>query len=67
MQSITWNIDIHLPQPFSRMANLMSLFSFDFLSPDCVSGPVSGSANHYKSVYIWSFGPVVLSLLNLAL
>jgi len=49
------------------MANLMSLFSFDFLSPDCVSGPVSGSANHYKSVYIWSFGPVVLSLLNLAL
>ena len=60
VQSITWNIEIALPKPFSTMENFLSLFSFDFLSPDCLTG----GSSHSKSVYIWTALPVVLTVLN---
>ena len=58
VQSITWNIESNLPDYFLRFMNLLSLFNFDFLSPDCLMLSPS------NSVYIWTCVPVILSGLN---
>jgi len=33
VQSISWNIEVKLPEPFATFQNMLSLVSFDFLSP----------------------------------
>jgi hypothetical protein len=58
VQSVTWSIDISFPSPFDTMLGWLSIFSFDFLSFDCI---VSKS-NHFTSVYLWSSLPVCFAL-----
>jgi len=62
VQSISWNINVELPQPFMGFSQFLGFFSFDFISPDCLFY----HNNEFLSVYIWSLAPIVFSLLNLA-
>jgi hypothetical protein len=60
VQSVAWNLDVVWPPPFSYLINALSLFSFDFLSLECVRK----KADHYTSVYLWAVTPIALSALN---
>ena len=46
VQSVTWNIDVAFPSPFAQAASALSVFSFDFLSLECVFD----DANHFQTV-----------------
>jgi hypothetical protein len=61
VQSIVWNLNIKFPSPFSDLLKALSLFSFDFLSLECVSD----KANQFVSVLLWSIVPIVLVFFNL--
>jgi len=63
VQSITWNINVELPQPFKGFSEFLGIFSFDFISPDCLLY----NNNAFLSVYIWSLAPLIFSLINLAI
>ena len=39
--SISWNLDIKFPAPFSSLLTLMSVFSLDFLALECFNTGVS--------------------------
>jgi hypothetical protein len=36
VQSVSWSLDVKFPSPFKQMLSLLSLFSFDFLSLECL-------------------------------
>ena len=63
VQSIVWNLNIKFPSPFSDLLSALSLFSFDFLSLECVSD----RANQYVSVLLWSGVPIILAIMNLVI
>ena len=57
MQSVTWNLDVVYPYPFSSLLSLLSVFSFEFLSSACMFE----SSSLLSEVYLWSAIPVTLS------
>jgi len=61
IQSVTWNLDVRFPEPFLTMVNALSIFSFDFLSLECVRN----DSNHFTSVLLWSITPIVVALFGL--
>lgn len=60
IQSISWNLDIVFPYPFSDLLEFFSLFSFDFISFDCM---FTSSAEYY-SVVVWSTIPIGFAIIN---
>jgi serine/threonine protein kinase len=60
VQSVTWSLDIRLPEPFASVESLLSIVSFDFLSPDCFFN----KSSEFNSVYLWSLVPLVLAVAN---
>jgi hypothetical protein len=36
VQSVSWSLDVSFPVPFTQMLSLLSVFSFDFLSLECI-------------------------------
>ena len=63
VQSIAWNLNIKFPSPFSDFLSALSVFSFDFLSIECVSD----RANQFVSVLLWSGVPIVLAFFNMVI
>jgi hypothetical protein len=59
VQSVTWSIDVNFPSPFTEMMSALSIFSFDFLSLECLFK----NSNHLLSVYLWSATPVAIAVL----
>jgi hypothetical protein len=57
VQSVSWSIDVTFPSPFSEMMSVLSFFSFDFLSLECLFK----KSNHFLSVYLWSSVPLCLA------
>jgi hypothetical protein len=55
-------LDVSFPSPFKEMLSLLSFFSFDFLSLECIFE----DSNHFTSVYLWSLTPIALALLLVA-
>ena len=60
VQSVAWNLNIKFPSPFSDLISIMSLFSFDFLSLECVND----GTDEFVTVILWSCIPIVLAMLN---
>ena len=60
VQSVSWSIDIVLPEPFASLIKLMSLVSLDFISPDCFFNERS----KFRTVFLWTFIPFILANLN---
>jgi hypothetical protein len=58
IQSVTWSIDVEFPSPFSGMMSAFSVFSFDFLSLECLFN----QSNHFVSVYLWSVTPIAVAV-----
>jgi hypothetical protein len=58
IQSVTWNLDVQYPYPFSSLLSILSIFSFDFISSACM---FPESANLLSEVYMWSAMPAALS------
>ena len=57
--TISWNLSIKFPYPFSEFLALLSFLQFDWLSLDCVSGE-----NSFKTrVYVISFTPIAIAAL----
>jgi hypothetical protein len=48
---------VDFPSPFPELMSLLSVFSFDFLSLECLFK----KSNHFSSVYIWSATPVAVA------
>jgi len=59
IQSSSWNLDLEYPSPFKEMLNVLSIFSLDFLSLDCLFE----NSDHLLSVYVWSAVPIILAAL----
>ena len=57
VQSVSWTIDVPFPYPFSALIDIMSIFSFEFLSMDCLFK----ESNHFTSVQLWSVTPLMLA------
>ena len=47
------------PPAFKAFLQVLSVFTLDFLSPDCAGG----GASFYRTVYVWSAVPAGLSVL----
>lgn len=60
IQSVQWSVGIPFPSVFQAFLRILSLLSFDFLSPQCFTN----SNSYYITTLIWSFGPIFLTLLN---
>jgi hypothetical protein len=60
VSTLSWNLNITFPEPMSSFLSLLSFFSFDFVSLDCVSG----ESNFFNRVYVVSFTPIFLAALN---
>jgi hypothetical protein len=56
---VTWSIEVDFPSPFAELTRLLSFFSFDFLSLECVFQ----HSNHFLSVYLWSVAPLCVAAL----
>jgi hypothetical protein len=54
--STRWNLDTKFPYPFSDMFPIVSLFSLDFLSLECLTE----INRFYFTVYWWSFLPIFI-------
>jgi hypothetical protein len=61
VQSVTWTIDVKFPSPFLDMTRFLSLFSFDFLSLECMFE----KSDHFLSVYVWSVAPLCVAMVLL--
>jgi len=59
IQSASWSLDVEYPSPFKETLSALSIFSFDFLSLECMFH----DSNHFVSVYLWSTTPIVLAVL----
>jgi len=57
IQSTSWNLAVNFPSPFKDMLNVLSIFSFDFLSLECLFE----NSDHYLTVFVWSAAPVFLA------
>ena len=62
VSTVSWNLNVRFPKPFSHMLYALGLLQFDFLSLDCVSG----EANYYYRVVALSLSPILLALANFA-
>ena len=60
IQSCSWNLDVPFPPMFDALISLLSIFSFDFLSLECITK----NSNQFTSVLLWSIGPILLAALN---
>ena len=61
VQSVAWNLSVSFPAPFSNLIDFLSLFSFDFLSLECMWK----DSDHFTSVLLWSIIPIILAAVNL--
>jgi hypothetical protein len=59
VQSVSWSLDVTFPSPFTKMLSLLSVFSFDFLSLECIFE----NSNHFTSVYLWSLTSITVAVL----
>ena len=60
VQSCSWNLDVSFPPVFDALMSLLSIFSFDFLSLECITE----SSNHFTSVLLWSITPILMGAVN---
>lgn len=60
VQSISWSMGIKFPSVMSGFLGTLSVFSFDFLSPQCFSS----TSSYFTVTYLWSIVPIVLIILN---
>lgn len=60
IQSCSWNLDVSFPPMFDALISLLSIFSFDFLSLECITK----NSNQFTSVLLWSIGPILLAAFN---
>jgi hypothetical protein len=59
VHSVTWSLDVVFPPPFKNMLEILSFFSFDFISLDCI---ISNS-DYFTTVYVWSLIPFIIAFL----
>ena len=59
IQSVSWNLDMVLPEPFSSFLNILSIFSLDFVSVSCIFQ----NTGYIASVIVWALVPIVILLL----
>jgi hypothetical protein len=57
--SVSINLGVEWPPLFQEFLQTLTVFSFDFLSPDCFTD----GGSFYSTVIIWSVGPILLSVL----
>jgi hypothetical protein len=55
IQSVTWNLELQFPYPFSGLLSVLSFFSFDFLSTACL---FPGESDLLTQVYLWTTLPL---------
>ena len=60
IQSCSWNLDVAFPPVFDALVGILSVFSFDFLSLECITE----SSNHFTTVLLWSIAPILLAACN---
>ena len=57
--SVSVTLGVTFPAPFPLFLEALSIFSFDWISAECLTG------SYYTFVLFWSIGPIFLSLLVL--
>jgi hypothetical protein len=57
VQSVSFNLDVRFPEPYSTFTRMLSFVQVDFLSMDCLQ------SNYYYGVYFASFFPLVIVLM----
>jgi len=60
VSTISWNLSVRYPAPFSSLLFALGFLQLDFLSLDCVSG----ETNYFNRVYAVSVSPILLSAAN---
>jgi len=58
--SISWNLDISFPSPFSELLGLFSIFSLDFLALECMNDDVQ--QRYFTTVVLWCVLPILMFL-----
>jgi serine/threonine protein kinase len=62
IDSVTWNLTLALPPPFSTLLQLFSLLSFDFLQSRCLQLDTTV----YSDVYFYALVPILFAGASLA-
>jgi hypothetical protein len=60
VSTISWNLSVRYPAPFSSLLFALGFLQLDFLSLDCVSG----ETNYFNRVYAVSVTPILFSAVN---
>jgi len=57
--SVSVTLNVEWPPVFQDFLQELSIFSFDFMSPDCIDD----SQSFYRTVIIWTIAPIIVSFM----
>ena len=62
VMSVSWNLDIEYPPPFSSLLSSLSFLSLDFLALECYNDDMAVQDRYFTTVLLWSILPLALLL-----